>query len=495
MLNQINTDQQSGFSSLGLDSRLLSILQGLGHQEPTPIQKAAIPFLLAGRDMVGQAATGTGKTGAFSLPVVHMIGQEKSRPNQPRALVLVPTRELANQVCESLLRYGKGINLRVTAIYGGQSYDPQIRSLKRGTDVIVATPGRALDHLERGTMDLSAIKALVLDEADEMLDLGFLEDIESIIDLTPETRQVMLFSATMAPRIAAIAQRHLKDPARVSIAKDAKDTATLPKIRQTAFVVPRPRKLEALCSLIELETPKAAIIFCRTREDVDLLADTLKERGMRAESLHGGMSQQQRERVLHKLRAGHAELVVATDVAARGLDIEHLSHVVNFDVPSAPEAYVHRIGRVGRAGREGTALTMSEPRDKRLMLNIERLTKQKIPVGRLPTPADLEDKRRNDTKSKLMAVLGDEHLASYEALIDAMLKEGETTGLTLKQIALAAVKVVHSHSAPKKTRQEATVVAERLEQRGDQRQDQRFDLRQGKQRGKGRPSKRRAHFH
>ena len=495
MQNQLKDPIEPGFGSLGLDSRLLTVLAGLGHTEPTPIQRSAIPPLMEGRDLVGQAATGTGKTAAFALPLIHRIAALSNRGVNPVALVLTPTRELANQVSEAIHRYGKALNMRVLPIYGGQSYDPQIRALKRGVDIVVATPGRALDHIQRGTLNLSSIQALVLDEADEMLDLGFLDDIEALISATPPERQVMLFSATMAPRIASIAKRHLKDPVRVTISRDILASGSAPLIRQTAYVVPRPRKLEALCSLLDLEEPSAAIIFCRTREDVDILSETLNGRGHRAEALHGGMSQSQRERVLYRLKAGHAELVVATDVAARGLDIEHLSHVVNFDVPSAPEAYVHRIGRVGRAGREGTALTMSEPRDRRLMLNIERVTKQKIPLGKLPTAADIDLKKRDDTKARVRAAMQEADLENYRGLVEAMTEDGSD----LVKVALAALKLVHEQNA---TQQKMVNFAppapeerrEREPRRDDNRRNERRDeQRRGDERGGKRPQRRGAY--
>ena len=438
MQNHLPEQLSPGFASLGLDHRLVTVLTSLNYAQPTPIQRAAIPSLLEGHDLLGQAATGTGKTAAFSLPIIHRLAADAHRGPLPSVLILVPTRELANQVADSVHSYGKNLNIRVTAIYGGQSYEPQIKALKRGTDIVVATPGRALDHMDRGTLNLSNIQALVLDEADEMLDLGFLEDIEALIAGTPDDRQMMLFSATMAPRIAAIAKRHLKNPVHVTIAKEKADSGSIPLIRQMAYLVPRSRKLDALCSLLALEDPSAAIIFCRTREDVDLLTETLKTRGHRAEALHGGMSQSQRERVLFRLKARQAELVVATDVAARGLDIEHLSHVVNFDLPTAPEAYVHRIGRVGRAGRKGTALTMTEPRERRMMQIIERITKQKIELGNLPTAQELEAKRQDATKAKILAAMQDPNLAKISPIVDSL-----ATVSDLMNIALAAIKLLH----------------------------------------------------
>ncbi|MGH3658256.1 MAG: DEAD/DEAH box helicase, partial [Micromonosporaceae bacterium] len=356
------SEENTGFSDLGLRDELLQSLTSLGYEEPTPIQRETIPPLLDGRDLLGQAATGTGKTAAFALPVLQRMAPD-GRGTAPAALVLVPTRELAVQVSEAFHRYGRDLGVRVLPIYGGAPIGRQLRTLDRGVDVVVATPGRALDHIGRGTLDLSGLSTVVLDEADEMLDMGFAEDIEAILERTPEQRQTVLFSATLPPRIDGIARRHLTDPIRIEIGRQPRAEGEQPKVRQSAYVVARAHKPAVLGRVLDVESPSAAIVFCRTREQVDELTETLNGRGYRAEALHGGMSQEQRERVLGRLRSETADLLVATDVAARGLDIEHLSHVVNYNVPSAPEAYVHRIGRVGRAGREGVAITLAEPRE------------------------------------------------------------------------------------------------------------------------------------
>ncbi len=427
-----------GFAALGLDKRLLEVLTSLGYEEPTPIQKEAIPVLLSGRDLVGQAATGTGKTAAFALPLIQRLTESKVQKILPRALILLPTRELAMQVAEAVHRYGRELNIRVLPIYGGQAYEPQIRSLQRGVDVVVATPGRALDHLRRGTMKLTGITTVVLDEADEMLDLGFLDDIEEILKATPAERQVMLFSATMAPRIAAIAKRHLNDPVRINIEREKVAAGASPRVRQTAYIVPRAHKLEALGRLLDLEDPTSAIIFCRTRTEVDELTEVLRAHSYRAESLHGGMNQSQRERVIKRLKAGQADLVVATDVAARGLDIDHLSHVINFDVPSAPEAYVHRIGRVGRAGREGVALTLAQPREHRLLSNIERITKQKINISKLPSYADVAARKLEQTKQDVQESLSAADLDRYRPLVESLANDND-----IFQVALAALRLLH----------------------------------------------------
>ncbi|GAB3980505.1 hypothetical protein GCM10027615_59160 [Plantactinospora veratri] len=348
-----DSDDGSGtFADLGLRTELLDALGTLGYEEPTAIQRAAIPPLLAGRDLLGQAATGTGKTAAFALPLLHRLPADRSS-RAPVALILVPTRELAVQVSEATHRYGRDLGVRVLPIYGGQPIARQLRALDGGVDVVVATPGRALDHIARDTLRLDGLATVVLDEADEMLDMGFAEDIEAILQHVPEQRQTVLFSATMPARIDGMARQYLRDPARIEIGRQPAPTGTAPLVRQTAYVVARAHKPAALGRVLDVEAPTAAIVFCRSREEVDRLTETMNGRGYRAEALHGGMTQEQRDRVMGRLRAGTADLLVATDVAARGLDIEQLTHVVNYDVPSAPESYVHRIGRVGRAGRQG----------------------------------------------------------------------------------------------------------------------------------------------
>src|SRR3954471_11384837 len=367
------------FADLRLRPELLSALTGLGYEEPTPIQREAIPPLIEGRDLQGQAATGTGKTAAYALPLLERLPAGRRDP-EPVGLVLVPTRELAIQVSEALYRYGRELGARVVPVYGGQPIGRQLRALDGGVDVVVATPGRALDHVRRSTLRRGSIATVVLIEADEMLDMGFAEDLEAILDETPEDRQTVLFSATMPRRLDSLARRHLKDPVRITIGREKAEPGEAPRVRQTAYVVPRGAKPAALGRILDVEAPTAAIVFCRTREEVDSLTETLNGRGYRAEALHGGMSQEQRDRVMGRLRGGTAELLVATDVAARGLDIEQLTHVVNYDVPSAPESYVHRIGRVGRAGREGVAVTLAEPREHRMLQTIEKVAGAPITV-------------------------------------------------------------------------------------------------------------------
>jgi ATP-dependent RNA helicase DeaD len=425
----------SGFADLALAPELRHALSDLGYEEPTPIQRAAIPPLLEGRDLVGQAATGTGKTAAFALPVLQRVLSEGRRA-EPLALVLVPTRELAVQVSEAMHRYGHDIGARVLPIYGGQPIGRQLRALDRGADVVVATPGRALDHITRGTLDLRGLGIVVLDEADEMLDMGFAEDIEAILGGTPENRQTALFSATMPPRINGMVRRHLRDPVRVELGRQATADGLL--VQQSAYVVPRGHKPAALGRVLDLEAPAAAVVFCRTRDEVDRLTETLNGRGYRAEALHGGMDQQQRDRVMSRLRGGSTDLLVATDVAARGLDIEQLTHVVNYDVPSAPELYVHRIGRVGRAGREGAAITLAEPREHRMLKAIERATGQRIAVEKLPTVADLRARRLELTRAALRESLLEEDLETFRAVVEPLAEEFD-----LFEVALAAVKLAH----------------------------------------------------
>ncbi len=389
----------AGFADLGIDPRILATLTALGYEEPTPIQRETIPVLLGGRDLIGQAATGTGKTAAFAIPLLQRIELATGKRPVTQALVLVPTRELAMQVAQAVHRYGKEMGVSVLPIYGGQSIEQQLRVLKRGVDVVIATPGRALDHIKRRTLSLAHVKVVVLDEADEMLDMGFAEDLEAILDSTPSERQTALFSATIPARIAAIGQKYLTDPVRIAVEGERMVEGTAPRVRQTAYIVARAHKLAALGRVLDMEAPTAALVFCRTRTEVDQLTESLNGRGYRAEALHGGMSQEQRDRVMRRFRDNSAELLIATDVAARGLDIEHLSHVVNYDVPSAADAYVHRIGRTGRAGREGVAITLAEPREHRLLRNIERLTKQRIEVATVPTADDLRARRLELTQA------------------------------------------------------------------------------------------------
>jgi ATP-dependent RNA helicase DeaD len=429
------------FAELGLSPALVSVLGELGYEEPTPIQTAAIPPLLAGRDLLGQAATGTGKTAAFALPAIQRLPAAGKGRGGPSLLVLVPTRELAMQVAEAVHRYGRNLPVRVLPIYGGQSLSQQFRAIGRGVDVVVATPGRALDHLRRGTLGLGQVSAVVLDEADEMLDMGFAEDLEAILGALPEQRQTALFSATIPKRIAAIAERHLRDPVRVSIADEKLARGAVPKVRQVAYLVSRAQKVDALGRVLDLESPTAALVFCRTRNEVEELAQTLSARGYRAEALHGGMSQRDRDRVMRRFREGAAELLLATDVAARGLDIRHLSHVVNYDVPSAPESYVHRIGRTGRAGGEGVAITLAEPRERRLLTNIEKLTGRRLELASVPTIADLRARRLELIRSSLREAVLAGGAETFRVVVESLAQEFDVL-----DVAAAAVKLAHEAS-------------------------------------------------
>ena len=433
----VTSAASSVFADLGLHPALLRALDDLGYEEPTPIQREAIPLLIEGRDLVGQAATGTGKTAAFALPLLNRL-HEGERGTRPVGLVLVPTRELCVQVSEALHRYGRGREARVLPIYGGQPIYRQLRELKRGTDVVVATPGRAVDHVQRGTLDLAAVETLVLDEADEMLDMGFADDLEQLLDAAPSGRQTVLFSATMPKRIASIARSYLTDPVHVEIARDRSEKGTAPKVRQEAYIVSRAHKPAALGRILDIESPDAALVFCRTRAEVETLAETLNGRGYRAEALHGGMDQHQRDRVMNRLRSGVADLIVATDVAARGLDVEQLTHVVNYDVPSAPESYVHRIGRVGRGGRSGVAVTLAEPREHRMLKTIERVARVKIPVQKVPTVADLHARRLEATRAALEDVLASGDLDHVSVVVEALSAEHD-----IVEVAMAAVKLAH----------------------------------------------------
>ncbi|MHA3701739.1 DEAD/DEAH box helicase [Jatrophihabitans sp. YIM 134969] len=444
------------FADLQLRPEVQAALDALGYEEPTPIQAEAIPPLLEGRDVLGQAATGTGKTAAFALPLLERLTPGGTAP---QALILTPTRELAIQVGEAVHRYGKGLGTRVLPVYGGSPIGRQIRSLESGVDVVVGTPGRVLDHIHRGTMDLSEVTVAVLDEADEMLDMGFAEDLEAIFAALPTPRQTVLFSATIPSRINHLVKRYLDNPVRVQIKREELAAGEQPRIRQVAYVVPRAHKASALGRLLDIEAPAATIVFARTREEVDSLAETLTARGYRAEPLHGGMTQEARDRIMGRLRNGTADLLVATDVAARGLDVEQLTHVVNYDVPSAPDAYVHRIGRVGRAGREGTAITLVEPRQHRLLKTIEQHVKAKIAVEKVPTVADLRARRLELTRASLReTVLEDDNLDQFRVVLDSLSDDFDVV-----DIALAAIKLAHEAGGPADDDADIPVVAPRVD--------------------------------
>ena len=436
------TTEPAGFAALGLSETLLDALTTLGYEEPTPIQREAIPPLLKGRDLLGQAATGTGKTAAFALPMLQRISGDDRTDDDARiarALILVPTRELAMQVAEAVHKYGHhAFGTCVVPVYGGQAIQQQLRSLRRGVDVVVATPGRALDHIKRGSMDLSGVQFIVLDEADEMLDMGFADELEAILEAVPRPRQTALLSATMAPRVAAIAEKHLSNPIRITIKREKLAEGDMPLVRQFAYVVTRQHKLTALGRVLDMEDPTSAIVFCRTRHEVDSLTEMLSSHGYRAEALHGGLSQEQRDRVMRRFKDLRLEILVATDVAARGLDIESVSHVINYDVPNSPDAYVHRIGRTGRAGRTGVAITFAEPREHRQLRSIEQLTKQKIAIEKVPTIVDLRARKLELTRAAIQETLLAGDLDSYRVVVESLGAEHD-----VMDIAAAAVRLAH----------------------------------------------------
>ena len=407
-----------GFRDLNLDAAVLLALADLGYEVPTPIQAATIPPLLSGSDLLGQAQTGTGKTAAFALPVLSKIDLSRA---QPQALVLVPTRELAIQVAEAFQSYAAHLKgFHVLPIYGGQSYTPQIKGLKRGAHVIVGTPGRVMDHMKRGTLDLTGLSFLVLDEADEMLQMGFVDDIEWILEQVPPQRQVALFSATLAPAIRRIAQKHLRTPVEITIQSK---TSTAANIRQRYWLVSGLHKLDALTRILEAETFDGMLIFVRTKLETVDLSERLQARGFDAVALNGDIPQQQRERTVNALKEGKVDIVVATDVAARGLDVERISHVVNYDVPYDSETYIHRIGRTGRAGRNGEAILFIAPRERNMLRIIERATRQTIEQMRLPSIADVNEQRVARFKQRITEAVESGEGAAFRELMEQFERE------------------------------------------------------------------------
>ena len=408
----------TGFGGLELPETLLQVLREVGYESPSPIQAQTIPHLMAGRDLLGQAQTGTGKTAAFALPILARLELDK-RP--PQALVLTPTRELGIQVAEAFQRYAAHLpGFRVLPIYGGQSYGPQFQALSRGVHVVVGTPGRIIDHLERGSLDLSQLKYLVLDEADEMLRMGFIDDVETILRKTPAERQTCLFSATLPAPIRRIAQTYMRKPVEVTIAAK---TRTADNIRQRFWQVSGMHKLDALTRILEAEPFDAMIVFARTKQSTDELAERLRARGFAAEAINGDIQQSQRERTIAMLRDGKIDILVATDVAARGLDVDRVSHVINFDVPTDPESYVHRIGRTGRAGRSGEAILFISPREQNLLRIIERATRQPITLMQLPTIKAVNDVRISKFKQQIRDTLASGDLDLYRGIIEEFERE------------------------------------------------------------------------
>lgn len=422
-----NTQEITSFEDLHLDRKILAALKDMGFEEPSPIQKGAIPLALEGEDLIGQAQTGTGKTAAFGIPIIQNIN-EKDRHIQ--ALVMSPTRELCIQVADEISKIGRTKRVRVLPVYGGQPIERQIRSLKRGIQVVIGTPGRLLDHIRRGTIDLEYVNFLVLDEADEMLDMGFVDDMENIIKNVPPERQTMLFSATMPRPILSISKKYMRAPKMVAIHKEV---VTAPTIDQ--YYYETRDKVDGLCRILDTTDDCKMIIFCRTKKGVDELVIALATRGYEAEGLHGDLSQNQRDRVMKKFRSGQVDILVATDVAARGLDIDNITHVVNFDVPSDSESYVHRIGRTGRAGNSGVALTFITPREFRQLKLIERSIKTKILRGTLPTDASVLERQREQIVSKMQTILEQDRYQDYLPIVETLEKDYD-----IQDIAAAALK-------------------------------------------------------
>jgi ATP-dependent RNA helicase DeaD len=419
------------FAELGLTEATLKAITELGYEEPTPIQASTVPLMLRGADVIAQAQTGTGKTAAFALPIIEHVNTSATTS---QALILTPTRELAVQVAEAFHSYSKYRRVSVLPVYGGQPIERQLSALRRGVQVVVGTPGRVLDHIRRRTLQLGQVRTVILDEADEMLDMGFIEDIETILRETPETRQTALFSATMPAPIQELAKRYMHDPQRIIIKTEQ---MTVPQIRQVYYEVGRRDKFEVLVRILDYERPTSAIIFCRTKLEVDTLGQRLIARAYPAETLHGDLNQTQRDRVMARFRSGQAELLIATDVAARGLDIEHVSHVINYDIPLDPQAYVHRIGRTGRAGRTGSAITLLTPRERRLWQLILRQTGAPVQRMNLPTIGDVVVRRRESFKETLRETISGDGLQPYVIMAEELSEEFSPT-----ELAAAAFKLI-----------------------------------------------------
>ena len=432
---QTNTPPQH-FSELGLPSFLQESLRALQYETATPIQAGTIPPLLAGQDVIGLAQTGTGKTAAFALPVLAGLDVKLRRP---QGLVLCPTRELALQVAEAFRSYGRGMpGLRVVGIFGGADMRQQLKSLREGAHIVVATPGRLLDHIERRSIDLNQITTAVLDEADEMLRMGFIDDVDTILAKTPKTRRVALFSATMPQRIREIAGKHLNNPAEISVAATA---STNENIEQCYWLAKGASKLEALKRLLAFEDTDGVIVFTRTRESTAAVAEQLRQVGLKAASLNGDMDQKARIRTVNDLKRGGLDILVATDVAARGLDVDRVTHVINYDVPFDEEAYVHRIGRTGRAGRRGKAILFVAPRERRMLRNIERLTRQEIPEIRLPSPLAIDAKRREALADRIKHALAEPIQPELEDVVDQLCIDAQCD---YRSVALALASLVHA---------------------------------------------------
>ncbi len=420
------SDTPVAFSDLNLPSTVLKSITELGYETPSPIQAACIPLLQEGVDVLGMAQTGTGKTAAFALPLLSRIDLKN---NKPQVLVLAPTRELAVQVAEAFQAYARHIpGFHVLPIYGGQSYSLQLKQLRRGPHVVVGTPGRVMDHLDRGTLKLDELKAMVLDEADEMLRMGFIDDVETIMAKTPAERQTALFSATMPEQIRRITKRYMRDPQEVKIASK---TTTMENIEQKCWIVSGVNKLDALVRILETEDTDGIIIFARTKTATTELAEKLEARGYAAAALNGDMNQQLRERTVQRLKDAKLDILIATDVAARGLDVERISLVINYDIPYDTEAYVHRIGRTGRAGRSGKAILFVAPRERRLLKQIERATRQPITQMDLPSRDVVQNKRLESFREQITSIFNDEDMTAYRELVDQLAVDTELETLDL----------------------------------------------------------------
>lgn len=418
---------QPGFDSLGLDTSVLKTLSSLGYETPSPIQAEMIPYMISGRDVIGQAQTGTGKTAAFALPLISRFAGESS--SQAQVLVLAPTRELALQVAEAFVTYGKHFPaMKVVSLCGGMDYRPQLKALRDGVQFVIGTPGRVIDHMTKGSLKLDTLKCLVLDEADEMLRMGFIDDVEAVMKATPSACQVALFSATMPSQIRRLAQQYLKDPKEVTI--KAK-TETVSTIRQRYLFVSNHEKFDAATRVLETEKHDGVIIFARTKDSTVALADQLKHAGYKASALNGDIPQAQREQTVEQLKKGRIDILVATDVAARGLDVPRISHVINYDIPFDAETYVHRIGRTGRAGRQGDAILFVTPKDKRLLFTIERVTRQKVEEMPLPTAKDVNVVRESRFLESIDEVLASGKSEPFRAMLEKHQTEKEINPLDL----------------------------------------------------------------
>ena len=434
----VNPPADQGFGCFGFGSELLQALEAIGYREPSPIQKAAIPELMLGRDLVGQAQTGTGKTAAFALP---MLARLDPAERKPQVLVLAPTRELALQVADAFNSYASQLNgVRTLAIYGGADFRDQIHQLKRGVQIVVGTPGRVMDHMRQGTLDLSNLRALVLDEADEMLRMGFIDDVEWVLEQLPEKRQVVLFSATMPAEIRRISQKYLNSPAEVTIRQKAADASL---IRQRFLMVHAPHKLAALERVLEAETSEGVIVFARTKAITITVAESLEQHGYDVAVLNGDVPQAQRERTIERLKSGQVDVLVATDVAARGLDVERIGLVINYDIPFDAEAYVHRIGRTGRAGRTGDAILFLTPRERRFLGGLERVVAKPIAEMEVPSNATINQNRLDRMRAKLTGCLQTPESSEQErALLSEILQRvAQEQGSSPEQLALAALEL------------------------------------------------------